>query len=61
MVIGGVNNDVIINGGMVSTCAVSHSTDVIDEPTGNFLLDKYADVFVTDALSSLPPHREGFD
>jgi hypothetical protein len=44
-IIGGVNNDVIINGGMVSTCVIDPPSDVIEEPAGKFLLQKYSDVF----------------
>jgi hypothetical protein len=51
-----VNNDVVINGGMVSNCVINPPADVIDEPAGKFLLKKYSDVFVTESLSSLPPH-----
>jgi hypothetical protein len=60
-IIGGVNNDVIINGGMVSNCVIDPPPDIIDEPTRKFLLAKYSDLFVTKALSSLPSHCPGFD
>jgi hypothetical protein len=60
-IIGGVNNDVVINGVMVSIFVVDPPANVIDEPSGKFLLEKYADVFVTYSLSSLLPHRPGFD
>jgi hypothetical protein len=52
--IGGVNNSIIINGCILFNSSISVSP-------GNYLLKKFADVFVTDSLASLPPHRKGFD
>jgi hypothetical protein len=33
----------------------------IDKNNGLSLLNEFSDVFFTDSLASLPPHRKGFD
>jgi hypothetical protein len=53
-VIGGVDNVVAVNG-----CISSISS--IKDSASKMLLKEYSDVFVSQALSSLPPHCKGFD
>jgi hypothetical protein len=48
--VGGVSNEVIINGGSVCFSSMA------DDNPGKHLSEKFSDVFVNQALSSLPPH-----
>ncbi|POW12429.1 hypothetical protein PSTT_04484 [Puccinia striiformis] len=61
-IIGGSNTDIIICR-KLSHSSMFPSTHIsaISDSTGSTLLKEFSDVFVSDALSSLPPHRPGFD
>ena len=52
--IGGVHNSIVGNG-----CVLFNSE--IHGLTGNYLLKRFLDVYVTNSLDCLPPHRDGFD
>jgi hypothetical protein len=57
--VGGTENDVIFNPVQLSTtqdtCGINQDSDL------SRLMKLYSEVFVTQPLTSLPPHRKGFD
>jgi hypothetical protein len=56
-IVGGVNNVVAVNGCISFLSSISN----IKDTTSGMLLKEFSDVFVSQSLSSLPPHWKGFD